>query len=1139
MSNFQFLPNTFNDFKQAAQRAESHIYGDPRAACFHARFALESAVHWLYRHDSSLHMPYDHKLGSLLHEPSFQNQIPQQIYYKAKAIQQVGNMAVHDPRPLHTDDAKRLVKELHHIAYWLARSYTTSIPLSESITWQEDKIPRPLSLDAVVPRKNLEELEKKLAAESEKNLQQQQERDQLNQELQKLRAELMEVRKANEAKTDTHDYSETETRDYLIDIELHRAGWPLNQSRDKEYKVSGMPNNKGVGYADYVLWGDDDKPLAVVEAKRTNVDAAVGQQQAKLYADCLEQMHGQRPLIFYTNGYDYWLWDDTRYSARKVQGFYNKDALERLIRRRDSRQELETRKINTEIAGRYYQKRVIGSIFEQFNRSQRKALLVMATGTGKTRTAIALVDVLQRANWVKRALFLADRVSLVNQAANAFKKHLPDSSPVNLVTEKDNDGRVYVCTYPTMMGLIDESNPKNGEARFGVGYFDLIIIDEAHRSVYQKYQAIFNYFDALLVGLTATPSEHVDKNTYTLFDLETSVPTDAYELETAVKDGFLVPPRVKQVDLKFPHNGIDYDSLSEEEKEEWDSKDWGQHEDGQQKNPAKVDAAAVNKWLFNKDTVDKMLQYLMEHGHKVDGGDRLGKTVIFARNHKHAEFIEERFNHHYPHYAGHFARIIDNQSKYPQSLIDDFSIANKAPHIAISVDMLDTGIDVPEILNLVFFKPVYSRIKFWQMVGRGTRLCSNLFALGEDKKDFRIFDFCANYKRFKENPLGIETSNTVPLGTRLFRSRAQLLGALHTQKADPAKQAELAAVQEAVTNELYATVKAMNPDNFIVRTQMEVVERFQERKAWNSLTEEDSNTLQQKLATLPSEISTDPIESRAFDLNIVQMQLALLYGDQKTYERNRQKILIIADKLEDKATIPSVAAQIDYLTTIQEQTFWEGMNIELLETLRRRIRSLVTFIQKEEQPIVYTDFKDEIIGESEETAIEMPRMTGTQYAKKVKEYLNSHLNNIVIHRLRTNQPLTETDLQNLESTLQKIGDEEGETLLSNLLQQSEAPTLAYFVRSMVGMDRQAAQAAFTVFLEDRSLTPPQIRFIEMLIDQLTARGVMKSDALYEAPFNSLHGDGPEALFAGKDNVIEGIFSALEATLPPIQKIASA
>ena len=1156
MSNFAFVPNQFQELKQAAQKAESHIHGDPRAACFHARFALEAAVHWLYRYDNTLRMPYDHSLNSLLHEPDFQNLIPQQLFHKAKAIQRIGNQAVHNPAPVRQLDALQMVKELHHIAYWLTRNYTR--PLPSAIDWDDALVPRPLSLDAVVPRKQLEALEKQLAAENEKALKQQQAADALNQELQTLRQQLADLHQQAAQQTDTHDYSEADTRAYLIDVEIHRAGWSLNQKRDREYKVVGMPNNKGFGEADYVLWGDDGKPLAVIEAKRTTADPAKGQQQAKLYADCLEQMHAQRPIIYYTNGYDTWLWDDTQYPPRQVSSFYNKAALSSLILRRSNRQPLDTKLVNAEIAGRYYQKRAIGSICKQFSQSRRKALLVMATGTGKTRTAIALVDALQRANWIKRVLFLADRVSLVKQTANAFKKHLPDSSPVNLVTEKDTEGRVYVCTYPTMMGLINETQGKSSEARFGVGYFDLIIIDEAHRSVYQKYRSIFSYFDSLLVGLTATPREQVDKNTYELFELEPGVPTDAYELEKAIRDEFLVRPKVEQVNLRFPRDGIDYDSLSDEEKEEWESTDWGDNADGSERMPKKVNATAINQWLFNIDTADKVLKHLMEHGHKVAGNDRLGKTIIFARSHKHAQFIESRFNHHYPEHAGHFARIIDNEVKYAQSLIDDFSVADKAPHIAISVDMLDTGIDVPEVLNLVFFKPVYSRIKFWQMIGRGTRLCPDVFAPGEDKQDFRIFDFCFNFDFFREKPQGIEAGTSASLGSRLFQTRVQLLAALQAaagsevgfDSAQPTNtpRRSLSGVEgniaegntsllNTLKNGLFNAVAAMNRDNFIVRQHTRAVERFQERANWDKLSEEDCQTLHQQLAQLPFQPEADDVESRMFDLNVLRVQVALLQGDARTFETHRRKVLDIAIRLEEKTNIPAVKTQISYLQTLQEPTFWEGTNADILEDLRIRLRALVPFIDKRERKIVYTNFKDEILDIKKDAPFDMPKMTSTQYDKKVKDYLRSHLDSLVIHRLRTNKALTETDLQGLETTLIQIGEDEGNALFSDLLARHEAPSLPHFVRSMVGMDHSAAHEAFSQFLHDKSLTPAQIRFIEMIIEQLTARGIMESSALYEAPFTSLHSGGPDALFAGKDNVIDGLFDALENTSPKIQKAA--
>ncbi len=1118
MSNFAFLPDTFSNIAESAARAEGHIMSDPRAACFHARFTLEAAVHWLYRHDPGLRMPYDHSLGALLHEPSFQNLLPQAVFQKARVIQKVGNQAVHNARPIRQYDALQVVKELHHLCYWLLRTYVPDAA-RPAVAWRDDLVPKPLKPGEVVSRQELEKLETQLAEQNEKALKQQQERDALDVELQKLREQLAEVRAQAEATPDTHDYTEAETRRYLIDVDLKRAGWPLEQTRDREYEVTGMPNNKGLGYVDYVLWGDDGKPLAVVEAKKTTAAPAVGQQQAKLYADCLEQMHGQRPLIFTTNGYETWLWDDLSYPHRRVSGFYKQDELQRLILRRSQKNPLDVAQVKDANVGRYYQKRAIGSIFSQFSQARRKALLVMATGTGKTRTAIALVDVLQRAGWVKRALFLADRVSLVNQAVGAFKAHLPESSPVNLVTEKDTEGRVYVSTYPTMLNLIDQTDGE--EARFGVGHFDLVVIDEAHRSVYQKYGEIFRYFDALLVGLTATPREEVDKNTYDLFELEPGVPTDAYELQTAVDDGFLVPPRVQQVDLRFPREGIDYESLSDEEKAQWESLDWGDDAD-ETGLPTQVNAAAINNWLFNRDTVDKVLRHLMQHGHKVDGGDRLAKTIIFARNHEHAKFIEERFNYHYPHYKGHFARIIDNYAKYPQSLIGDFSQKDKEPHIAISVDMLDTGIDIPEVANLVFFKPVYSRIKFWQMIGRGTRLCPGLFGPEEDKQDFRVFDFCFNFDFFRENPEGIDAGGGVPLGTRLFRARVQLLGQIQQEPdLDPES-----ALHEGLASSLHGEVTAMNRENFIVRMHLEAVERFQDRDAWETLSEADREQLQREVAGLPSELEPEDIKSRLFDLTALRMQLALVENEDAILERHRQRVVEIAMLLEEKVNIPAVKAQLAYLAAIQEAGFWEGLTLGQLEEMRLRLRGLVPFLDRKKRKIVYTDFEDQVMGVREEEPVMMPKMTGVQYEKKVRDYLRNHLDHLVIHRLRSNQPLTEIDLQGLEETLVEIGNGDGPALLSNLLERSGAPSLPWFVRSLVGMDRATIQKAFSQFLGDRSLTGPQIRFVEMIIDQLTARGVMGPETLYDPPFSNLHAGGPDGLFAGNDNVIEGIFDTL-------------
>jgi type I restriction enzyme, R subunit len=1123
--NFAFLKQEFPFAAESASNAERQVYSDPRASCFHARHALERLVKRIYKVDRILVPPRVQSLDSYLREPAFVALVPKVVLLKAEYIRKAGNAAVHGNHAPDSERALNMVRQLADVLYWAGRTYLRKGAESlQGKTFDETLVPRGNPGGSLATLEALEALKVERDAADEA-------RRELEDELEALRERLAAIKAENEAVPDTRDWNEDQTRRLLIDFDLQRAGWQLDQARDREYEVAGMPSESGVGYADYVLWGDDGKPLAVVEAKKTTVDPEVGQQQAKLYADCLEVMHGQRPIIFYTNGYETVLWDDRFYPPRTVAGFYKKGELAALILRRTQRCPLDVAQVSGEIVERYYQKRAIGSIGEQFAQARRKALLVMATGSGKTRTAIALVDLLQRAGWAKRTLFLADRVSLVNQAVSSFKAHLPESSPVNLVTDKDKTGRVYVCTYPSMMGLIDETSSSQGgsETRFGVGHFDLVIIDEAHRSVYQKYGAIFSYFDSLLVGLTATPREQVDRNTYELFDLEPGVPTDAYELETAVADGFLVPPRVQQVDLKFPREGIDYDSLSDEEKEQWENLDWGDEVD-EHGLPDRVNAAAINGWLFNKDTVDKVLQYLMEHGHRVEAGDRLAKTIVFARNHEHAKFIEERFNHHYPQHKGHFARIIDHYAKYPQSLLDDFSQRDKAPHIAISVDMLDTGIDIPEVANLVFFKPVYSRIKFWQMIGRGTRLCPELFGPNDDKEDFRVFDFCFNFDFFRENPEGIEASNAVPLGTRLFRARVQLLAHVQTTpNLDPD-----AALAGALTATLHREVAAMNRQNFIVRMRLAAVDRFRERNAWVQLSDADREALQRGVAGLPSEMETDDIESRMFDLTALRMQLALAEGDTSAFEYRRQRVVEIARLLEEKVSIPAVKAQITYLAAMQEISFWEGMGLSGLEDLRLRVRGLVPFLDKRSRKIVYTDFVDQVLGVRREEVVYLPNMTGAQYEKKVRAFLRDHLDHLVIRRLRTNQPLTNTDLDGLEQTLVEIGEGDGEVLLAGLLDRSEAPSLAHFVRSLVGMDRAAAQAAFSGFLADRSLTPPQIRFIEMVIDQLTARGVMEASALYEPPFSNLHAGGPEALFTGKENVISEIFATLSSAQPTMR-----
>ncbi len=1119
MSNFRFLRPEWPDVADATSQAETSARSDARTACFHARRALELLVHWVYKADSNLRLPYQDNLSALIHEPTFKQAAGAAVFNKARVIVTLGNRAVHSPRPIDPADALVAVKELFHVCYWLAHTYARSAKPASGLTFNPELLPKATPL----PKQTIEQLQRletQLRERDEKLSVLLDDKTALDAEVTRLRKEVATARAANAAQPDTHNYSETQTRDYFIDLLLKEAGWPLDQLRDREYEVSGMPNTEKKGFVDYVLWGDDGKPLAVVEAKKTRRDPRVGQRQAELYADCLEKQFGRRPVIFYSNGYEHWLWDDAVCPPRAVQGFYKKAELELLIQRRSSRKPLGGANINEAIVERYYQTRAIRRIAEAFERDKdRKALVVMATGAGKTRTVIALCDLLMRCNWAKRVLFLADRVALVNQAVNAFKKHLPESSPVNLVTEKDAEGRVFVSTYPTMMGLIDEA--KDGQRRFGAGHFDLIIIDEAHRSVYQKYKAIFDYFDTLLVGLTATPREEIDRDTYGLFDLEKGVPTDSYDLKDAVKDGFLVPSRSVSVPLKFLREGVRYDDLSDEEKEQWDAKEWD--EDGT--TPDFVDAEAVNKWLFNIDTVDKVLAHVMTRGLKVAGGDRLGKTIIFAKNQAHADFIQERFDINYPHLAGKFARVITFKTEYAQSLIDDFSQKEKSPQIAISVDMLDTGIDVPEVVNLVFFKLVRSKTKFWQMVGRGTRLCPDLYAPGQDKECFYIFDYCQNLEFFSQNRETIGGSVGESLGKRLFKTRLELIGELNRSTSGVlAEESErVVELRRDVLGLLHREVAAMNVEkNFVVRSKRRFVEKYAQREKWHDLTVEERSELANEVAGLPSELELEDEEAKRFDLLILNLQLVVLRAE-PAFERLSEQVRAIAGLLEEKSAIPMIGEQVPLILEIQTDGWWQDVTVPMLETARQRLRSLVKLIDKKQRKPIYTDFEDQI---GAEAAVELPGFAAPdgfeKFRAKARRFLKEHEDHLTIQKLRMNEPLTAKDLAELERILVEnaVGTKDDVAKA-----KTESSGLGLFVRSLVGMDRQAAKNALGAFLRSGNLSANQIQFLDEIINHLTEHGCLDAARLYESPYTDFNPRGVEGVFDSKQ--VDALISVLE------------
>ena len=1078
-SNFGFLTRNkhFNSFSVACLEAEKSIAVSPATAAILSRRALELAVKWLYSFDSDLKVPYQDNLSSLIHDRTFRDIIDPDLFPLIRYVVKLGNNAVHTNAPVTRDEAVLSLHNLHQYVSWLDYCYSPD--------YTERKFNEEILPTGEEQRKTSEELQ--LLAE-ELGAKDQKLKD-IVEENRELREILRAVRQQN---TQNHDFnvdtiSEFHTRKQYIDVDLKEAGWVFGEDCIEEFPVQGMPFGSGTGYVDYVLFGDNGLPLAVVEAKRASLGPEQGKHQASLYADCLESQFGQRPIIFYTNGFKTYIWDDTFYAERLVSGFYAKDELQLRIDRRRNRISLDNIRISDDISNRYYQKEAIKAVCEAFASGSREALLVMATGSGKTRTAISLVDVLTRHQWIKNVLFLADRTALVRQAKGSFNTLLPSLSLCNLLDSKDNpDSRMVFSTYPTMMNAIDETKLKDGEKLFTVGHFDLIIIDEAHRSIFNKYQAIFDYFDALLVGLTATPKDDIDKNTYTVFNMENNVPTYAYELEEAVRDGYLVPYNTVEVAVKFLEQGIHYDDLSEEEKEEYEAT-FGDEEE----LPDFISSDQLNKWLFNDDTIDKVLTLVMEKGIKVEGGDKLGKTILFAKNHRHAVRIVERFNKLYPHYKGTFAQVVDYQTSYSQDLIDTFSDASKMPQIAVSVDMLDTGIDVPEVVNLVFFKKVFSKSKFWQMIGRGTRLCPDLFGPGQNKENFLIFDFCGNFEFFRISPRGRDVKATIGLTERIFNTRLELIKELqHLNYQEP----EYQEYRGQMVGELMGQVKSLNRDNFVVKQRLWYIEKYSNSQRWESLTAIDLNEIKENIAPLILPDNEDEMAKR-FDSLIHTLQLALLLG--KNMTRGKNEVIRTAAVLSEMGTIPQVREKKEIIELVQKEHFWTGVTLLDLEEIREALRELIKFIERETKKIYYTDFTDEILGVSERPG-EYGGNELQSYRKKVNQYIRENQNHLAIHKLRTNKPLTREDLLSLERILwSDLGTKE------DYEREVGDKPLTVFVREIVGLDQEAANEAFSEFLNDQNLDSRQIRFVKTIIDYVVKNGIIEKKALQEDPFQSI------------------------------------
>ena len=1063
MTNFDFLAKDkqFETFSGVSVAAEKTLHIDLSTCIINCRRAMEMAVKWMYSVDSSLVMPWQDTLVSLMNTEEFRDIVGGDIWRRMDFIRRVGNNAAHTGKKVTEEQAMLCLENLYIFMDFVACCYATEYEQGAFNSELLKEAPAETPPAVQVPDIDLEALMAENAT---------------------LKAELT-ARREEQQQTYVPkplDISEYKTRKIYIDTMLQDAGWTEGKDWINEYELPGMPNKSEVGFADYVLFGDDGKPLAVLEAKRTCVDVSKGRQQAKLYADLLEKKFGRRPVIFLSNGFDTRITDNL-YPERKVATIYSKRDLEKMFNLQTMRTSLNHVVVDKNIAGRYYQEGAIKAVCDSFGKkNRRKALLVMATGSGKTRTVIALCKVLLEHGWVKNILFLADRNSLVTQAKRSFVNLLPDLSVTNLCEEKDNyTAHCVFSTYQTMMNCIDSVKDEKGKL-FTCGHFDLVICDEAHRSIYNKYRDIFNYFDAPLVGLTATPKDEIDKNTYEVFELENGVPTYGYELADAVKDGFLVDFMSVETKLKFIEQGIVYDELSDEDKEEYEATF---ARDGEL--PDKIGSSALNDWIFNEDTIKEVLNVLMTNGIKIDYGQKIGKTIIFAKNHRHAEKIFKVFNKEYPHLNG-FAKVIDNKINYAQSAIDEFSDPKKLPQIAISVDMLDTGIDVPECLNLVFFKKVMSKAKFWQMIGRGTRLCPGLIN-SEDKKMFYIFDFCGNFEFFRMGGKG-RSANQIALQGAIFNLKAQMAFKLQ----DLAYQTkDLIAFRKELVDDMVRKVKELNKENFAVRQHLKYVELYANPDNYTSLSYEDTLIIADELAPLITPDEDEPKAMR-FDALMYGIELAYLVG--KKYNKARSDLYKKVAGIAGVANIPEIMVQSELIDKILHTDYVDTAGINEFEHIRKSLRDLIKYIPYN-GAIYHTNFDDEILSiDWNESELENDDLKN--YKAKAEFYVRQHQDNEVIAKLKSNVPLNSNDVKKLEQILwSEVGTKEDYEA-----EFGEKP-LGEFVREIVGLEMSAAKEAFAQYLNDVNLDSRQIYFVNQIVEYIVHNGLMKDlSVLQESPF---------------------------------------
>jgi type I restriction enzyme R subunit len=1120
--NFEFLRATRPQLADLAAFAEEYVHPDPASAVVKLRTFAEQATLSLYQ-TMGIPVPDDNSFFNLLTADPFKKAVPRPVLDILHLIRTTGNRGAHG-KPVQTSDLIPILQDSHKFAQWIYLSHDGG----DGSKLTAFQIPPSGGFSALAEKEKEREREKILRRLAEKEAETQRLLEELEVARSKVAAaekseeELAALKEKGRSTLDYLKFDEASTRKRLIDGMLRKSGWDVGddcrctEEVGQEVEIHHQPTASGKGYADYVLYDDNGKPLAVVEAKKTAHDAGKGRTQAKCYADGLEKQSGQRPIVFYTNGFELWIENDKDGEPpRRLYDYYAKASLKAIFARRSLAIPPDSIAHNPDIVNRLYQLEALKRVTEDLRAKRRKALIVMATGTGKTRVAVALCDILSRANIAQRVLFLCDRLELRKQAHGAFKEFLP-GQPRTFVTARtaeDRNQRIYLGTYPAMMRCYQSFDP---------GFFDLVIADESHRSIYNRYRMLLIYFDALMVGLTATPVEMVARNTFKLFERPDKDPTANYDLKTAIEEGHLVPFRVYTHTTQFLRDGIKYAELTEAQRKVVEE---------QEKEPEifRVSAGQLDKVVFNKDTNRVILRNLMEKGIRDSTGTRPGKSIIFARNHNHAVLMEKLFSEMYPQYGGDFCRVIDNYDPRADKLIDDFKDQEKKLTIAISVDMLDTGIDVPEVVNLVFAKPVFSKVKFWQMIGRGTRLCPDLFGMGKHKSEFFIFDHWGTS--------GISTSMATRTGMSTDRSpclSSSSRRALNWSRWLSRRWiARFRKRQSICSSRIFGICRRTRSDPREYRQ----VKSAENREALLQFTEATTKLLLVDVAPLMQwRDATGESDAYRFDLLVTRIQLELLKKS-ASFDGLRDEVINQVNALRKNLNQVQARAATIKRVNAPDHPFWNEPTHSGLEEMRVQLRGIMQYRQKDvrlpAEPRIYDIPENlDLVAEEEYQPRALEGMDMIQYRNRVEAVLRRlEAENPTLLKIKRGQSVSEKDLDDLVK-LVLVQDSMVDLRLLREFFPDTAGHLDFAIRRIIGMEAQAVDKVFADFVKRYSagLSAPQIQFLNLIKNHIRKYGTIQLEELYDAPFTTLHADSVDGVFKD-DQQVDFLLNVLDRFKP--------